>query len=138
MAMMVTSPSTKPAVKVVLSITEAPVPSAGDEDTWVEVSTIPRSQAMKFIAMTSDVCHKCLECGDRTHREGVPFINFATSHWEMMIEPRITYFKVVGVTTTCTHSEDRRSDLGSDTVTSQFYPLPFPYDLSTWHQQNVK
>src|SRR5258708_9043139 len=77
--MMMASPSTKPAVKVVLSritlmvdalndrrsmgpgleatvsITEA-VPSASDKDTWVEVWTIPWSQAMKFIATTRVMC----------------------------------------------------------------------------------
>jgi hypothetical protein len=67
-----TSPSTKPAVKVLLSqialivdalndrkrmvlgvivsITE-PVPSPGGEDTYVDAATIPRSHPMKSIAI---------------------------------------------------------------------------------------
>jgi hypothetical protein len=85
-----TSPSTKPAVKVLLSqialivdalndcismgleniasITET-VPSLGGEDTYVEASTIPRNHPMKFIAIVlDDVGHKRLECEEETQQ----------------------------------------------------------------------
>jgi len=46
-----------PGLGATVSITEA-VPSAGDKDTWVEASTVPRSQPIKFIAMTRMMCAK--------------------------------------------------------------------------------
>ncbi len=104
------SPSTKPAVKVVLSrialmvdalndrrsvgpglgatvsITEA-VPSGGDKDTWVEGSTVPRSQAMKFIAMTRIMCATNVwSVKIKYSSECIAFIKFTTSHWQMAID----------------------------------------------------
>jgi hypothetical protein len=46
-----------PGLEATVSITEA-VPLAGDRDTRVEASTVPRSQAMKFIGMIRMMCAK--------------------------------------------------------------------------------
>jgi hypothetical protein len=108
--MMITSPRTTPAVKVVLSrialmvdalddrksvgpgseatvsITEA-VPSAGDKDRWVEVSTVPRGQAMKSIGMTRMMCAKNVWSVKIKHSsEAIAFIKFPTSHWQLVID----------------------------------------------------
>jgi hypothetical protein len=77
MERMMTSPSTKPVIKALLSetalIVDAPndcksmglgaiasitgtVPSPGGEDTYVEGSTIPRSHPRKFIAIVRMMC----------------------------------------------------------------------------------
>lgn len=97
MEKVMTSASTKPAVKVLLSqialivvavndcmclgatapITKAvPSPSPGVEDTYVEAPTIPRSHPMKSVAMVWMMCAiNVWSVNKRPIREGGTFIN---------------------------------------------------------------